>query len=181
MDGGLLKFEGQETASLTAMATPSTFKFTAPLSEITELLVHTVIYIPDSVLEKLPQQRVRVKGTMNGAPFALAVQYRKSGNSFFMVSAPLRRAARIKPGSQVKVEFSLVDSDKVDLPEEFKEVLAQDDDGLKKWKKLTPGLQRSLAHYVFSVKNVDSRIKRALMLIEKVKQGAYDRPVKNKK
>jgi hypothetical protein len=178
MDGGLLKFEDQETPGLIVMASAFKFKFTAPLSEITELLVHTVIYIPDSILRKLPQKRVRVKGSMNGVPFALAVQYRKAGNSFFMVSAPLRRAAKIKPGSQVNVEFSLVDPEKVDLPEEFEAVLAQDDDGLKEWNKLTPGRQRSLAHYVFSVKNVDSRIKRALFLIEKVKREANTKQAK---
>ncbi len=160
---------------------PSTkYKFTAPLSEITELLVHTVIYLPDNVMKKLPQKRVRVKGKMNGSPFSLAVQYRKSGKSFFMVSAPLRRAAKIKPGDKVVVEFSLVDPEKVELPEELEAVLAQDDEGMREWSKITPGLQRSLAHYVFSVKNVDSRIKRALFLINKVKQGAYKRPAKKK-
>jgi hypothetical protein len=51
---------------------------------------------------------------------------------------------------------------------------------MREWNKMTPGLQRSLAHYVFSVKNVDSRIKRALFLINKVKQGAYKRPAKKK-
>jgi hypothetical protein len=180
VDGGLVKFEDQETSSLIVMPAAQRFKFIAPLSEITELLVHTVVYIPESVMKKLPQKRVRVKGTMNDTQFSLAVQYRKSGLSFFMVSAPLRRAAKIKPGSQVRVEFSLVDSDKVDLPEELEAVLAQDDDGMNAWKKLTPGLQRSLAHYVFSVKNVDSRIKRALFLVEKVKQGAYTKPAKKK-
>lgn len=159
---------------------PTKYKFTAPLSEITELLVHTVIYLPDNVMKKLPQHRVRVKGKMNSSPFSLAVQYRKSGKSFFMVSAPLRRAAKIKPGDKVVVEFSLVDPDRVELPEELEAVLAQDDEGLREWKKITPGLQRSLAHYVFSVKNVDSRIKRALFLINKVKQGAYKRPAKKK-
>ena len=157
------------------------YKFIGELSEISELLVHTVIYIPENILKKLPQKRVRVKGTMNDAPFALAVQYRKSGDSFFMVSAPLKRAAKIRPGQKIKVEFSLVDPDKVDLPEELEAVIEQDDEGKAEWEKLTPGLQRSLAHYVFSVKNVDSRITRSLYLLNKVKQGAYKRPPAKKK
>jgi hypothetical protein len=152
-------------------------KFKAPLEEVDAALISTVIYIPTAVMKKLPQHRVRVKGTMNGAPFALAVQYRKSGKSFFIVSKPLRKAAEIRPGSVVDVQFRIV-SDKVDIPEELEAVLAQDDDGMKGWNLLTPGLQRGLCHYVNSVKNVDSRISRALYLVNKVKMGGFSKPVK---
>jgi hypothetical protein len=149
------------------------FKFTAPLEHIETMFISTVIYIPGSIMKQLPKSRVRVKGKINGAPFALAVQYRKEGESFFIISKPLRKAAHIEAGQKATVEFTLV-SDKVEIPEEMLAVLAQDDEGSKKWKQLTPGLQRSLCHYVTGVKNIDSRIKRALFLINKVKQGGYD-------
>ena len=163
------------------MAKSSEYVFKAPLSPIDDLLVHTVIYIPEKILAKLPPKRVRVKGKMNGVPFSLAVQYRKSGRSFFMVSAPLRKAAKIRTGDDVHVTFNLVDSEKVELPEELEAVLEQDPDGMKVWAQFTPGQQRSLAHYVFSVKNVDSRIKRAMFLVNKAKSGAYDNPHGKKK
>lgn len=114
---------------------------------------------------------------MNNAPFSLAVQYRKHGSSFFIVSAPLRKAAKIKVGDPVHVKFSIV-SDKVEAPEELLAVLEQDEEGLHMWKALTPGMQRSLCHYVNGVKNTDSRISRALLLINKMKQGAYSKPHK---
>lgn len=157
------------------------FTFSASLSRIEDLLVHTVVYIPAKVFAQLPAGRVRTKGVMNDAPFSLAVQYRKNGQSFFMVSAPLRRAAKIKLGDRVKVSFNIVDSTKVDLPEELLAVLEQDPEGAKVWKSFTPGKQRSLAHYVWSVKNVDSRIKRSLFLIEKAKQGEYSKKPASKK
>jgi hypothetical protein len=156
------------------------FKFHAPLSEVEATLISTVIYIPASVMRKLPASRVRVKGKMNGAPFALAVQYRKSGKSFFIVSRPLRKAAGIRPGDVVTVEFRIV-SDEVEIPEVLHEVLAQDPDGQTGWNKLTKGLQRGLCHYVNSVKNVDSRIKRALYLVEKIKSGGFSKPQKKSK
>ena len=50
-------------------------------------------------------------------------------------------------------------------------VLSQDGEGKDAWDKLTTGYQRSLIHYVTSVKNVDSRIKRALDLVNRAKLG----------
>jgi hypothetical protein len=155
------------------MPSGKSFKFSAILEDVEAMFISSVIYIPATVMKELPKNRVRVKGKINGAPFALAVQYRKEGRSFFVVSKPLRKAAQIEPGQKATVEFTIV-SDKVEIPEEMLAVLAQDDEGAKKWKQLTTGLQRSLCHYVTGVKNVDSRIKRALMLINKVKQGGYD-------
>jgi hypothetical protein len=161
------------------MPARSEFKFKAALEEIDAPLISTVIYIPDTVMKKLPQSRVRVKGTMNDAPFALAVQYRKSAKCFFIVSKPLRKAAGIRPGSIVEVKFHIV-SDKVEIPEALRAVLAQDDEGMQGWKKLTPGLQRSLCHYVNGVKNIDSKIERSLLLINKVKQGGFNKPASKK-
>jgi uncharacterized protein YdeI (YjbR/CyaY-like superfamily) len=127
--------------------------------------------LPEEIIEQLPKGRVRVKGTFNGAPFSLAVQHLKDGKYYFSVSAPLRKAARIKPGEKGEVTFKIVDPDKIEIPEELEAVLAQDDLAMKAWKKLTTGYQRSLIHYVTSVKNVDSRIKRSLQLMEKAKAG----------
>ena len=148
------------------------FSFKARLAEVQEGLISTVIYIPTPLMKELPRSRVRVKGSMNGAPFALAVQYRKNAPSFFIVSKPLRKAAGANPGDFVLVKFHLV-SDKVDLPAELEALLEQDSEGKKAWLKLTPGYQRSLCHYITSVKNVDSRISRALFLVNKAKQLAY--------
>lgn len=161
------------------MKSSSAFRFKARLEEVEASLISTVIFIPAAIMKKLPQSRVRVKGTMNEAPFALAVQYRRNGRSFFIVSKPLRKAASARPGTMVDVRFRIV-SDKVEIPNVFRVALEQDDVGLNAWKKLTPGLQRSLCHYVNSVKNVDSQIARSLLLIEKIKQGAYTRPAGKK-
>lgn len=79
----------------------------------------------------------------------------------------------------VDVKFSIV-SDKVEIPQELQAVLEQDPEGMKVWQSITPGLQRGLCHYVNAVKNVDSRITRAIFLVNKAKQGAYSKPSKKK-
>lgn len=147
------------------------FSFETRLSEIENAFIKTAIFLPQDVVVKLPKGRVRVEGTFNGTPFALAVLHLKDGSRYFSVSAPLRRAARIKVGDKVQVKFKIVDPDKINIPEELEAVLEQDEDARKAWDKLTRGYQRGLIHYVTSVKNVDSRIKRAIDLMERAKTG----------
>jgi uncharacterized protein YdeI (YjbR/CyaY-like superfamily) len=131
----------------------------------------TAIFLPADIVRKLPPGRIRMEGTINGAFFALAVQNLRDGSRYFSVGAPLRKAARIEEGDKVKVICKIVDPDKVDLPEELEAVLEQDELARKTWDELTTGFQRSLVHYITSVKNVDSRINRALDLINRAKAG----------
>jgi bacteriocin resistance YdeI/OmpD-like protein/uncharacterized protein DUF1905 len=149
----------------------STFRFTSRLSSVKGSLIHSVVFLPKEIVDALPEGRVRTKGTLNGVPFALAPMYKKDGSRFFSVNAAIRKAARIKEGDKVEVIFKLVNPLKVDIPEELEAVLAQDDEAMKVWEEFTPGMQRSLILYITSVKNVDSRIKRALELVEKAKLG----------
>lgn len=153
------------------MTKKNTFRFETKLSEIDGVFLKTAIYLPMEVIRKLPAGRVRVKGLCNGAPFALAVLHLKDGSRYFAVSAALRKAAGVRVGDPVKVSFTIVNPDELEIPEELEAVLEQDDDARKAWDKLTTGYQRSLVHYITSVKNVDSRIKRALDLLNRAKRG----------
>jgi len=127
--------------------------------------------LPDHIIKKLPAGRVRVEGKLNRVPFALAVQHQKDGSRYFAVSASLRKAAAINVGDKVKVVFQIVDADKLDVPEELEAVLTQDDDARKAWDKLPRGYQRGLIHYITSVKNVDSRIRRSIDIMTRAKIG----------
>lgn len=147
------------------------FRFEGRLSGIDGVFLKTAIYLPQDIIRSLPAGRVRVKGLCNGASFALAVLHLKDGSRYFAVSASLRKAAGIRVGDRVKVSFAIVDPDKLEIPEELEAVLVQDDEARKAWDKLTTGYQRSLIHYVTSVKNVDSRIKRSLELLDRAKRG----------
>ncbi|MEQ8302817.1 MAG: YdeI/OmpD-associated family protein [Cyclobacteriaceae bacterium] len=153
-----------------AKGDPKVFRFSTRLETFHRSFTHTAIIVPDEVMAQLPPKGIiRTKGTFNKTPFALAIQHRKDGARFFMVSAQLRREAMIQSGDPVNVEFWQVDSNLVDVPEELQAVIDQDEEAEKLWKTFTPATQRGLSHYVNSVKNVDSRIKRALEIVEKVK------------
>ena len=148
------------------------FQFTTRLSEIDAVFMKTAIFLPEETIQSLPKGRIRVNGTVNGAGFALAVQNLKDGSRYFSVSAALRKAAGIQVGDRVKVLFQIVDPDRLDIPEELEAVLTQDGAALKAWEKLTLGYRRSLIHYITSVANIDSRIRRAIDLLERAKAGS---------
>lgn len=147
-----------------------TYKFTNRLTHIDAAFMQYIIVVPDEVMERIDKKgRIRVKGTMNGVAFALAIQNLKTGERFFSVSAPMRKAAKIQLSVPVQVEFVLVDENQLDVPEELTAVLEEDPEGKAVFEQLTVGYRRSLIHYITSVKNVDSRIKRAIQLVQKAK------------
>jgi Bacteriocin-protection, YdeI or OmpD-Associated/Domain of unknown function (DUF1905) len=52
------------------------------------------------------------------------------------------------------------------MPDEFREVLDQDDDASTYFHQLTPGKQRSLIYIVSKVKNTDSKIRKSLAIAD---------------
>lgn len=153
----------------------NTYKFAARITRIDAMFMQYILVLPEDIIEQIAEEnkgkknRIRVEGTMNGVPFALAVQSLKTGEKHFSVSAPLRKAAKIQASVPVEVEFHLVDPEKLIIPEELIAVLEEDPEGKIAFEKLTTGYKRSLIHYITSVKNVDSRIKRAIELVNKAK------------
>lgn len=162
------------------MAASKSFSFSGKLEPADGVLAQAAVFLPKEVIKELPKGRVRAKGTFNQAAFALGVQYKKDGARFFVVSHVLRKAAGIRMGDRVEVKFKLVDPEKVDLPEELEAVLTQDDEGLKAWNTIKPGLQRGIIHFITSTKNIDLRIKRAIQLVDRAKTGTLHSQTKKR-
>jgi hypothetical protein len=55
------------------------------------------------------------------------------------------------------------------MPEELREVLDQDEWGSRLFGALLPGRKRGYIYYVRSAKSIDTRIKRAFEIVEKLK------------
>ncbi|MFY8022330.1 MAG: YdeI/OmpD-associated family protein [Bacteroidia bacterium] len=146
------------------------FQFKGILEILDSNPSYSMVSIPSDIISTLPEKgRLRTIGTLNGAPFSLAIHGRKNGSGFFMIGSALKKTAKITKGDVVEISFSLTDPDFLELPEELQEVMAQDEEASKIFFGMTVGMQRSLAHYVSSVRNTDSRIKRALELAYKMK------------
>jgi hypothetical protein len=78
----------------------------------------------------------------------------------------------LKVGSPLRVAMYQDSSEfGLPMPEEFREVLEQDSLAKHYFDALTAGKKRSLIHIVSGVKNVDKRIERAFMLVERLKDN----------
>jgi len=163
------------------MTASKIFSFSGKLQPVEGVLAQAAIFLPKNVIKKLPDGRVRAKGTFNQTPFSLGVQYKKDGGRFFVVSLILRKAGGIKIGDTVDVKFKLVNPEKVELPEELEAVLAQDEEGSKAWNKITPGFQRGIIHYITSTKNIDLRIKRSIQMVNRAKTGSLHSKAQKKR
>lgn len=91
------------------------------------------------------------------------------GDKFYIIVSKAKRQGLVA-GDKVKVEL-VKDESKYGLPmpEEFEEVLRQDQEGDKLFHALTPGKQRSILYFLSQAKDIDLRIDHALLIVEHLK------------
>jgi hypothetical protein len=146
--------------------------FTAPVEIYEKGMKRHVAFIPDEVVRQLGiQPNTRLLVEIAGHTFRLAAISNGEGQFFLHLGQPLRRDTGIRDSLR-PVEFTIsLDPNPQDigLPEEFEAALYQDEEALKVFNTLTPGARRSLCHYVSSARRIDTRIKRALELAEKLR------------
>jgi hypothetical protein len=151
------------------------------LEEVKIGFIRTAVFLPREITVLLPKGRKRVKGLMNGAPFSTSIQYKRDGTQFFAINAELREAAAIRPGDPVKVLFTLIKEEAIEIAPELETVIALDDGVGRVWNGFTAGLQKNLTHYVDTAKKLDSRIRKSFELIKKSKlTKAAEQPPKRK-
>lgn len=94
-----------------------------------------------------------------------------NGNAYLTVNAKRMKDLKLKLGSAVKVKLQNDTSEYgMEMCEELKELLAQDQEGKRRFNLLTPGKQRYIINYVATVKSSQLRINRALLLITNLKK-----------
>jgi hypothetical protein len=94
------------------------------------------------------------------------------GSFLIMVNKKNRDQLGLKPGSRVQVSLRRDDSEYgLPMPEEFAELLAQDEEGSRLFHALTPGKLRTLLYIVGQPKNSDNRLARALAVVEHLKSN----------
>lgn len=145
------------------------YSFRACLSRIDKIFMNYMVIVPDVIVKEINQKRIRTKGFINGIEFSLAIQHIKNGAYYFSINNDLRKKAKLSEGSEALITFIVVENDVVEIPEEFLEVLSQDEMAMQMFNDFTKGKQRSLCIYVQGAKSVDSRIKRSIELADKIK------------
>ncbi len=148
-------------------------RFTAELEKMPGRFAWTYVEFPYEV-EKLFGKKgvVRVKGTVNGVPIDRALMPRKSGYHMIVLSAELRKKAKVEVGEKATFEIWLNERpDELELSEELKETLEFFPEFALAWKKLTPGMKRSMCIWINSGKTVATRAKRVAELLRRFDSG----------
>lgn len=92
------------------------------------------------------------------------------GNAYITLNTARLKQLGLSVGDEVDLTLMKDESEfGMEVPAELDELLAQDDEGLKRFMALTPGKQRYIIHYINSVKSSDKRLERSIMLITNLK------------
>ena len=124
------------------------------------------IPIPDDIAERLRTAGTRrLIVSLNDQVFRRIWQNTKEMGPCLFLSKQMLRNIAGEQGDMVEVEMGIdPEPDHVEICEELQVALQQDDEAARRFYSITPGRQRSLAHYVNSAKRVETRIKRSFEL-----------------
>lgn len=153
------------------MAKKLTATFTTTVVRLDGGARHHVIPVPDEIAAALKAAKARrLVVTINGKPVKRALQNHADGGSFVLLGQPLLAALGLKRGSAVVIEIGPDPApDRLEVPDEFALVLAEDAAARERWATFTVGRKRSLLYYVASAKQESTRIKRSLELATKIR------------
>lgn len=154
-------------------------QFTAVLSKFDSPLWGYHILVPDEVSKHfLSNGHKRVICTLNSTEtFHCAFMPSGEGTYFISVNKELRQRLKLRIGSIVTANIQKDESKYgLPMPEELEELLAQDPIGDGLFHDLTPGKQRSMIYIAGKPKLADTRLRKAVVLIEHLKanQGKID-------
>jgi hypothetical protein len=101
-----------------------------------------------------------IEGTINDTPLGRRSLKRWDERECWWIDLPepLCKNARVDTGDEVKLVIRLASED---LPQELKQLLAQNSKAETKWKSMTAAQQRMLREEIFAAKTPATRTKRA--------------------
>lgn len=130
------------------------------------------IVVPDQVAQAfLDAETRRVVCTLNGVlTFQCALMPNKNGFYFININKANRKKLNLEIGSEVEVYLEQDESKYgLPVPEEFQALLELDDEGSQLFHQLTPGKQRTLLFLIGKPKTSNTRLKKAIVVIEYLK------------
>ncbi|MBD80147.1 MAG: hypothetical protein CL840_14635 [Crocinitomicaceae bacterium] len=161
-------------------------EFSVPLEKHDSSLGwYYIVYVPKNLIKELGKEKnLRVKVTYNNREISHVSVKSKGDVRFLVMNSQLRKALKLVEGELVQVKVELETGKYgMPMPEELALMLEQDEQADVHFHNLTPGKQRSLIFIVHKLKNVDSRIKKALGIVEHLNEfnGELDYRALNEK
>ena len=158
-------------------------KFTTTIEKLNSTIWHYHLIVPLDIKEKFVEgkdRRVIIK--INGSD-EIPCAIMPNGDFFFInVNKEIRKKLKLNIGDKVSVEIKK-DKSKygMPMPEEFAEILYLDPEVEKYFEQLTPGKQRNLLYLIGKPKGQETRIKKAIVISEHLKnhRGKIDFKILN--
>ena len=148
--------------------------FTGTLNKFKDNLWYFYIDIPDDIAHHFlaDEGNRRVVVTYNDSKEIQCALFPKGDNHWFLnLGKEVRKATKLSVGDVVKVTMKKDESEYgFPVPEELAELFAIDDEGKAAFHKLTPGKQRSLLHIIGKPKTSQTRVKKAIITIDYLKE-----------
>lgn len=130
------------------------------------------IPVPVDIAESFLQQNIkRVVCTLNGKiTFHCAIMSNGKEGFFIMLNKENRKKLKLNLGDEIDIVLEKDESKYgLPMPEEMEELLLMDEEGSEVFHQLTPGKQRSLLFLIGKPKNSETRLKKAVVIIDYLK------------
>lgn len=117
------------------------------------------------------EKNVRLLCAINGGEaFHCALRPKGNGTFDIAVGTPIRNAGKLRLGQRVSVSLERdTSSYGRPMPEELAELLEQDEVGNQCFQQANASVQRGILYYINSGKTVQTRIDRAIRMIDRLK------------
>ncbi|MEM9679275.1 MAG: YdeI/OmpD-associated family protein [Bacteroidota bacterium] len=151
----------------------------SPVFEVTLLNKYTV-ELPYTIVKPFVEQklnRIKVKATFEdrATEFHAALIKEKSGTYRMYFSNAKQKELGVFMNDHFNLQlFEDISKYGVDLSEELEAVLLSDYEGYTIFESLTPGKQRSMIYAIQRYKSSQTRVDKALLLMENLKRGIKD-------
>jgi len=149
-------------------------KFKAILEQLDSSIWGQHIKVPEKVSKKLlADGNKRIICTVNKTfSFHAALMPEGKGRYFVNFSKQNSKKFKLSEGQTLDIELTKDESKYgIPMPEEFQELLFQDEEGNTLFHNLTPGKQRSLLHIIGKVKSPEIRIRKSMIMLNHLKSN----------
>lgn len=146
-------------------------EFNVLLEPIDGPMVHHIIIIPDEVASAFANEKgpTRILCSICGDSEFPCALIPRNNRHVIIASKQLIKKHKLLLGSTFKIAIRLDPANGLDLPEEFSEVLAQDEFAFVAFNTLKGGGKRGYIYYIRQGKSIETRIKRSFEIAEKLK------------
>ena len=149
-----------------------TYEFLAPIlrdEDVEDGYMKHYVPLPHDIADELVDAKSLI-GEIDGCAFRRTLQKRPNGDPCLRFGKTWLRRHHLQVGAVVPISLQIdPDPDRIDIPEELEEALLQDAECSRAWARLTPGRQRSFAYHISLAKRPETRARRAVTLLKKIR------------